>query len=59
MPVGQRLGESMNHNCDTWLIEVALIENDENGCKVMQCEKCSKEYDSHRKIYGCKNEAAI
>ena len=22
-------------------------------CKIVQCEKCGKQYDSHRRTYGC------
>lgn len=41
-----------DHSCNTWSIEVDTIDCG-YCCKVMRCEKCGKEFDSHRKIYGC------
>lgn len=41
-----------DHSCDTWSIEVDTIDCG-YCCKRMRCEKCGKEFDSHRKIYGC------
>lgn len=41
-----------DHSCNTWAIEIDTI-NCGYCCKRMRCEKCDKEFDSHRKIYGC------
>lgn len=34
------------------MLECGML-NCEYGCKIVKCEKCNKQFASHRRIYGC------